>query len=250
MKKTILVLAALVTLVSITTYAQDTTRHTMSGIRFSADMPITHNASLTRIQNKLVQTGLNADGVGDLIFNFAISSVRDGPKWMTETRLIGTLTSEDGPVVGGAIQRGRLYGFGIGVSEMYKVISTRRFIAGVVGGYDAMWYRLSLLPVDRDNVLLANIARNPAVYNPIRFRHGSYLNLQGGIEANLRVYWFKKAYEEIRFGGRVGYQLPFLWNKQWELNDGTVADLPSFRANMLYYQFGLTFFPKKQKKKP
>lgn len=181
--------------------------------------------------------------------NFVVSLVRDNPKWMSESRFIGTLTTEDGPVVSMAVRRGRLYGFGVGLSGMYKLINTRQFIVGPVVGYDVMLYRLSLLPVDRDNVLLANVAANPAAYNPVTFRQGFYLNLQGGIGGDIRVYWFKKTYDELRFGGRIGYQLPFLRNQKWEFNDGNVSDLPAFKANMLYYQFGLTLFPKKLSRK-
>jgi hypothetical protein len=46
------------------------------------------------------------------------------------------------------------------------MVNTRRFIVGPMLGYDFVWYRLALLPVDRTNVLLANIANNPAAYNP------------------------------------------------------------------------------------
>lgn len=249
MRNKITVVALLVTLGSFASQAQDTTRRSVSGIRLSVEVPLMDNTSLKRIQDKLLQTGLNADGVGSSFGNFVVSFLRDNPKWLNETRFIGTLTTEDGPVVSAAVRRGRLYGFGLGFSGMYKAINTRRFIVGPVLGYDVMWYRLSLLPVDRDNVLLANVAANPAAYNPVTFRQGLYLNLHGGVGADVRVYWFKKAYDELRFGARVGYQLPFLRNQKWEFNDGSVADLPAFRANLLYYQAGLTLFPKKQSKR-
>ena len=246
MKNRAIIVGLLIGLVSLVSQAQDTTQRSMRGIRLSVEVPLMDNTSLVRIQDKLLQTGLNADNVGSSFGNFVISSVRDNRKWMSETRFIGTLTTEDGPVVSGAVRRGRLYGFGLGFSGMYKAINTRRFIVGPVLGYDIMWYRLSLLPVDRDNVLLANVAANPAAYNPVTFRQGLYVNLHGGVGADVRVYWFKKTYDELRFGARVGYQLPFLRNRQWEFNDGSVADLPEFRANLLYYQAGLTLFPKKQ----
>ena len=248
MKTRIIVSGLFFLLTSFKGQAQDTTRRSMSGFRFAMEIPLTDNTSLKRIQDKLLQTGINADGVGSSFGNFVVAFVGDKPKLMSETRLIGTLTTEDGPVVGGAVRRGRLYGFGFGFTELYKLVNTRRFIVGPTLGYDLMWYRLSLLPVDRDNVLLANVAANPAAYNPVRFRQGFYVNLQGAINADIRVYWLKEVFDELRFGGRVGYQLPFLWNKNWELNDGTVADLPAFRANMVYYQFGLTLFPKRQPK--
>ncbi|WP_461052067.1 hypothetical protein [Spirosoma arcticum] len=246
MKKGIVIASLLIGLVSFVSQAQDTTRRSVRGLRFSVEVPLVDNTSLVRIQDKLLQTGLNADGVGSSFGNFVISLVRDNRKWMSETRFIGTLTTEDGPVVSGAVRRGRLYGFGLGFTEMYRLINTRRFIVGPMLGYDIMWYRLSLLPVDRDNVLLANVAANPAIYNPVTFRQGLYVNLHGGVGADVRVYWFKKTYDELRFGARVGYQLPFLRNQQWEFNDGNVADLPAFKANLLYYQAGLTLFLKKQ----
>ncbi|AQG81892.1 hypothetical protein [Spirosoma montaniterrae] len=114
-------------------------------------------------------------------------------------------------------------------------------------GYDIMWYRLALLPVQRNNVPLATVVNNPATFSVTNLHQGFNLNLHGAIGADVRLYWLRKVYEEIRLGGRVGYQLPFLLtDRKWALNDGSVADLPSFQPRLLYYQFGLTFFAKKR----
>ena len=221
----------------------------MAGFRISAETGFRPNNSLLAIQQKLQQTNIDTKDIGSTFGNIVFSFVRDNPKYVGETRFIGTFTTEDGPVVSPAVRRARLYGFGIGFSGTYKLINTRRFVVGPVLGYDVMWYRLSLLPVDRDNLLLANIANNPASYNPVTFRQGFYLNLHGAVAADYRVYWFQKYYNEFRFGARVGYQLPFLRNGPWQFNDGTVGDLPGFQAKMLYYQFGITGFVKKPSRK-
>ena len=245
MKNGIIIASLLIGLASVVGQAQDTTRRSIVGFKVSGEVGFQPNNSLLSIQRKLQQTNIDTKDFGSTFGNVVFSFVRDNRKYTGETRFVGTFTTEDGPVVSPAVRRARLYGFGIGFSAMYKMLNTRRFIVGPVLGYDIMWYRLSLLPVDRDNLLLANIANNPAAYNPVTFRQGLYLNLHGAIAADYRVYWLKKYYNEFRFGGRAGYQLPTLRNGPWAFNDGTVGDLPGFQAKMLYYQFGISVFFKK-----
>lgn len=245
MKNGIMVTSLIIALVSVASQAQDTTRRSMVGFRVSGEIGFRPNNSLLSIQQKLQQTNIDTKDIGSTFGNVVFSFVRDNRKYTGETRVLGMFTTENGPVVSPAVRRARLYGFGVGSSGTYKILNTRRFIVGPMLGYDIMWYRLSLLPVDRDNLLLANIANNPAAYNPVTFRQGFYLNLHGAIAADYRVYWLKKYYDEFRFGTRVGYQLPFMRNGPWAFNDGTVADLPGFQAKMLYYQFGISAFFKK-----
>lgn len=249
MKNRMVAVGLLVALLSAASQAQDTTRRSMAGFRFGAEIGLQPNNSLTNIGQTLQQTNIDANDIGNTFGNAVFSFVRDHQKYMAETRFVGMGPVSNGPVVSPAVRRARLYGFGLGFSYMHKVINTRRFIVGPVLGYDFMWYRLSLLPVDRDNLLLASIANNPAAYNPVTFRQGFYLNLHGAIAADYRVYWFQKYYNEFRFGARVGYQLPIMRNGPWQFNDGTVGNLPGFQAKMLYYQFGITGFVKKPSRK-
>lgn len=245
MKNGTTVFALLMVLTSFASQAQDTTQRSMVGFKVSGEVGFRPNNSLLSIQQKLQQTSIDTKDFGNTLGNVVFSFVRDNRNYTGETRFVGTFTTEDGPVVSPAVRRARLYGFGIGFSGTFKMINTRRFIVGPMLGYDIMWYRLSLLPVDRDNLLLANIANNPAAYNPVTFRQGLYVNLHGAVAADYRVYWLRKYYDEFRFGARVGYQLPTLRNGLWSFNDGTVGDLPGFQAKMLYYQFGITVFIKK-----
>ncbi len=106
-----------------------------------------------------------------------------------------------------------------------------------------MWYRLAIKPQNSQNIPLGAVVANPAAYNTIRFRQGFYSELFAAVGADVRLYWFKKYYDEIRFGLRAGYQLPFLASRTWFYDDGQVPDLPAFRSNMLYIQYGFTFFP-------
>jgi hypothetical protein len=245
MKNRIVVVGLLITLASVMGRAQDTTRRSVRGFRLGAELGLLPNNSLTSIGQTLQQTSIDAGDVGNTFSNFVLSFVRDNRKYMAETRFVGMGPTNNGPTVSPAVRRARLYGFGVGFSGTYKVVNTRRFIVGPMLGYDVMWYRLSLLPVDRDNLLLANVANNPAAYNPVTFRQGLYLNLHVAAAVDYRVYWFKRYYDEFRFGARVGYQLPFLRDGPWRFNDGTIGDLPGFQAKTLYFQFGFTFFPKK-----
>lgn len=245
MRNGIIIASLLNGLISLAGQAQDTTRRSFGGLRVSWELSSQRNNSLTSIGQTLQQTNIDSRNVGNTFGNFVFSFVRDNRKYTGETRLLGVMTTNEGPSVDAAIRRARLYGFGFGASGTYKMISTRRFIVGPMLGYDIMWYRLSLLPVERNNVQLASIASNPAAYNPVTFRQRS-LNVHTAVAVDYRVYWFQKYYNELRFGARVGYQLPILREGQWRFNDGTVGDLPGFQAKMLYYQFGVAMFPKKQ----
>jgi hypothetical protein len=248
MKNRKLLMGLLAILTAATVHGQDTTKRSVTGFRFGIESGLLTNNSLIAIQQKLQQTNVDAKAVGDRLNNVTFSFVRDWPKHTAETRFLFTAASTNGPTVSPAIRRARLSGFGVGFSDTYKLINTRRFIVGPMLGYDIMWYRLSLLPVDRDNLLLTNIANNPAAYNPITFRQGLYLNLHAAAAVDYRFHWFKKYYDEFRLGARVGYQLPFLREGRWRFNDGTIGDLPGLQAKMLYWQFSVSFFPRKQAK--
>ena len=243
MKSRIRAVSILLMLGSVTGYAQDTTRRSTAGLRFGVEVGLQRNNSLINMGQTLQQTNIDAREVGNTFGNFVFLFVRDNRNYTGETRLLGMTTVNQGPLVNSAIRRAQLYGFGLGASGIYKMVNTRRFIVGPMLGYDFVWYRLALLPVDRTNVLLANIANNPAAYNPVTFRQRS-LNLHAAGAVDYRMYWFQKYYNEFRFGAHVGYQLPILREGQWRFNDGTVSDLPGFQAKTLYYQFGISMFPK------
>ncbi|MBC3785333.1 hypothetical protein [Spirosoma utsteinense] len=246
MKNRIIGIGLLIAGAATTGQAQDTTKRSVTGFRFGTESGLLTNNSLTAIQQKLQQTNIDAKAVGDKFSNVTFSFVRDWPKHTAETRFLFMGTTSNGPAVSPAIRRARLSGFGVGFSGTYKLINTRRFIVGPMFGYDMMWYRLALLPVDRDNLLLATIANNPAAYNPVTFRQGLYLNLHAAAAGEYRLYWLKRYYDELRVGARVGYQLPSFGQGQWRFNDGTIGDLPRFQPKMLYYQVGVSFFPKKR----
>ncbi len=237
------------TLATVTGQAQDTTRRSMAGFRGGVESGFVTNNSLVSIQQKLQQTNIDAGAVGDRVINMGFSFVRDWPKHTAETRFLFTGATNNGPVVSPAIRRARFSGFGFGFSETYKLINTRRLVAGPMAGYDIMWYQLALLPVDRNNLLLATVVNNPVAYTPVTFRQGLQLNLHAAAAVDYRFYWLQKYYNEWRVGARMGYQLPVGRGGPWRINDGNMGDLPGFRANMLYYQFSLSVFPKSAKER-
>jgi hypothetical protein len=242
-------IALLVMLTAVAVQAQDTTKRSTVGFRTSVESGFLTNNSLGSIQQKLQQTSIDAGAVGDRFINVGFSFVRDWPKHTTETRFLFMGATTNGPVVSPAIRRARLSGFGVGFADTYKLINTRRLVAGPMLGYDFMWYRLALLPVDRNNLSLATVANNPAAYNPVTFRQGLQLNLHAAAAVDYRFYWLPKYYKEWRAGARVGYQLPVGRSGPWRINDGTIGDLPGFRASMLYYQFSISVFPKSVKER-
>jgi hypothetical protein len=249
MKNKLTIIGLWFTIATVTGQAQDTTRRSTVGFRACVESGFLTNKSLVSIQQKLQQTSINAEAVGDRVINMGFSFVRDWPKHTAETRFLFTGATNNGPVMSPAIRRARFSGFGFGSSDTYKLINTRRLIAGPMVGYDIMWYQLSLLPVERNNLLLATVANNPAAYNPVTFRQGLQLNLHAAAAVDYRFYWFQKYYNEWRVGARVGYQLPVGRTRSWRINDGNMGDLPGFRANMLYYQFSVSFFPKSAKER-
>ncbi|AQG81893.1 hypothetical protein [Spirosoma montaniterrae] len=86
---------------SFASFGQDSTQtKTLVGLRIGVEAPLMRNSSLQTIQDKLLQTNVDADGVGDTFGNFVISFVRDGRRNTSETRFVGTLTGEDGPHIG------------------------------------------------------------------------------------------------------------------------------------------------------
>ena len=235
MKSRLTKIGLLIALTAVTVQAQDTTRRSTTGFRTYVESGFLTNNSLVSIQQKLQQTNIDAGAVGDKFINVGFSFMRDWPKHTTETRFLFTGATNNGPVVSPAIRRARLSGFGFGFSETYKLINTRRLVAGLMAGYDIMWYQLALLPVERNNLLLATVVNNPAAYTPVTFRQGLQLNLHAAAAVDYRFYWLQKYYNEWRVGARLGYQLPVGRSGPWRINDGTMGDLPGFRANMLYY---------------
>lgn len=249
MKNSRTIISLLVMLTASTAWAQDTTSRSVTGLRFSLEAGLQENKSLTIIQQQLRQANVDASAIGNVAGNIVLSFVRDKPRHVSETRFLGTLPLTDGVSAGAPVRRASFYGLGFGFSDMYKLVDTRRFLVGPLLGFDFMWYRLSLLPLDRDNLSLANIANNPAAYSTVTFRQGSYINMHVAVAADYRVYWLKKLYNEFRFGARLGYQLPVLRNGPWRFNDGSLGDLTAFRATMPYLQLGITLLPKSAKER-
>lgn len=233
------------------TYAQDSTRvNGRVGIRAMGDIGLLKNNSLATIREQLHQTGLDASGVGDRFSTIALSFVRDYKKTYSEIR-IGLVNSDNiDPANSPIDKRVTFYGYGFGGSSTFKLINSQRFIVGPTVGYDFMWYRLRILPQNSQNLSLTNIVANPAYYNTIKLRQGFYMNVHAALGAEYKTGWFKKLYDELRIGVRVGYQLPLIRSDKWRYTDGVVGDVAGFKSNMLFSQIGFTFISKVRNNRP
>ena len=240
--KTALLLLGMCLFIAMSTaYAQDgETDKPRFGLRFGLEMGTFYNSRLAGMGNVLRQLNVDTRAVGPLPANGVMSLVMDGNRVTSELRYVTPFSFHEDtpPAPTSAERRARFYGYGVGGSFTLKLINTRRFIVGPTLGYDLVWYRLDLLPVEQKNVAIGSVVNNPTGYVVNTLKQNVNQNLQIGLSGELRIHWQR----EIRLGTRLGYQLPVGTSARWSLNDGYVGDLPAFRANMLYGQLSGTLF--------
>ena len=218
--------------------AQDSTdavTYPRIGLRYGAELGTFANSRLAQMQQIMRRLDVDTRSLSTYPVSSWVGFVVEGKQATAEFRLIRSGSfSGDSPQMDvlNPVGRAKFYGVGAGVSVTAHWIRTRRFVAGPTVGYDMVWYRLDLLPVAKTNVPVANVVQNPPAYATTTFEQNANQNLHLAFGSDVRIHW----YREVRFGMRVGYQLPIATSKQWALNDGTVGDLPAYRANMLYVQ--------------
>lgn len=207
------------------------------GFRFAVEKGVTNNASLAAMQQILQPLNVNTKNAAGFVLNTIFAVVFDYQKGYGEIRYVNTRTSSENyqEVVGNPVSRAKFYGYGVGFTAIRELIDTRRFIVGPTVGYDLMWYRLDLLPVNYQNVPINNVVQNQAAYTPTTLKDTGF-NLHLAVDAEVRF----RVIREYGIGTRFGYQLPLSRSKQWQLNDGNISDLPTFRASMFFLQIHMT----------
>jgi hypothetical protein len=213
------------------------------GFGFWGSGALTRNSNFAAIRQTLTTAGADPSSIGDYQQQYGFSLISETRRGYTESRFLYTTAGDERDEnMASLTKQTRFYGFGLGIGYTWTLVNTRRFIVGPSLGYQFMWYRLAVKPQNARTIPLNAVVANPATFNTVRFRQGFYWEGYAALSAEVRVYWFKKLYDEIRFGARVGYQLPLVASRTWSYDDGRVPELPAFRSNMLFAQFGATFF--------
>ncbi len=209
------------------------------GFRFAVDKGVATNTSLASMQAALQQLNVNTKQVGGFPMHSIAALLLDNKKSYGEIRFVSTRSSSDGyqEVNLNPVSRAKFYGYGFGFTGTRKIINTKRFIVGPTFGYDLMWYRLDFLSADYNNVPIKNVVQNQAAYTPTTL-YDANMTMHLAVDAEVRF----RIIREFQTGARFGYQFPLGTSKQWRLNDGTISDLATYRANMFFLQINLMYF--------
>ena len=246
MKNTLL--AGLILLVSSGyAYAQDnadssdSAKKYQSGFGVYAEVGVLPNSSFKGIRDQM--KALNIEPFEPVMASIVLAKRMETEKFYMESRLIlmnSTKHRKDDDVI-----RGMFRGIGLGVDASPKFVNSTRWNLLVPIGWDIMLYQLRVK--NNQSASLAQVIQNPNNFKSMKLYNGSF-NLHAGIGADYKMNLFSKVYDKVYISAKATYHLPVFRRGQWRSDDVKINDLPSFKANQLYAQLGLVFFPKSSHK--
>jgi hypothetical protein len=241
---TILVLLASISYVSAQdepTDSADSTHKYMTGFAVYAEVGLLSNKSFNGIRDRMNE--LNIKPFERVMASVVLAKRMESEKFFMESRLIlmnSTKHNNDDDIM-----RGMFRGIGLGVDASPKFVNSTRWNVLVPIGWDIMLYQLRVK--NNQSATLGQVIQNPNTFKSVKMYNGS-INLHGGVGVDYKMNLFPKVYEKVYISAKATYHLPVFRRGQWRGDDVKVTDLPSFKANQLYAQLGLVFFPKKSNK--
>lgn len=240
-------LAGLVLLLSsVCAHAQDeadssaSERKYQSGFGVYAEVGVLPNSSFKGIRDRF--KALNIEPFEPVMASVVLAKRMETDKFYMESRLIlmnSTKHNDDD------VMRGMFRGIGLGVDASPKFVNSARWNVLVPIGWDIMLYQLRVK--NNKSASLGQVIQNPNDFKSMKLYNGSF-NLHGGIGADYKMNLFPKVYDKVYISAKATYHLPVFRRGQWRSDDVKITDLPSFKANQLYAQLGLVFFPKRTHK--
>lgn len=204
-----------------------------------AEFGLLSNNSFKAIRDQM--KALNIKPFENLMASIVLAKRFETEKFFVESRLIlmnSTKYSNDDNVAKGIFR-----GIGIGTDASPKFVNSKHWNVLVPIGWDLMLYQTRVK--NDQTATYSQVVNNPNGYRGVKLRSGSF-NLHAGLGADYKMNLFPKVYDKVYISGKVTYHLPVFRTGRWKGDDVKVTDLPSFKANQLYAQIGLVFFPKYQ----
>lgn len=238
-------LAILTLLVSIGyAHAQDDTDSSASAKKYQtgfavyAEFGVLPNKSFKGIRDQM--KALNIEPFEPVMASVVLARRMETDKFFMESRLI--LMNSSKYKDDNNVMRGMFRGIGLGVDASPKFVNSSRWNLLVPIGWDIMLYQLRVK--NNKSASLGQVIQNPSNFSSMKLYNGSF-NLHAGIGADYKMNLFPKVYDKVYLSAKATYHLPIFKRGQWRGDDVTITDLPSFKANQLYAQLGLVFFPKR-----
>lgn len=215
----------------------DSTRKYISGFGVYAEVGVLSNNSFKGIRERMKE--LNIKPFEPVMASVVLSKRLETDRFYMENRLILMNSTKHGG--NKDIPKGMFRGIGIGIDASPKLVNSDRWNLLIPIGWDLMLYQVRIK--NNKSATLAQVVQNPNNFQSMKLYNGS-LNLHGGVGADYKMNLFPKVYDKVYLSAKVTYHLPVLRRGQWRGDDVRISDLPSFKANQLYTQLGLVFFPK------
>jgi hypothetical protein len=221
--------------------SSDTTKKYQTGFAVYAEVGVLPNNSFKGIRDQM--RALNIKPFESVMTSIVLAKRMETDKFFMESRLIlmnSTKHNNDKDV-----SRGMFRGIGIGADASPKFVNSTRWNLLVPIGWDLMLYQLRVK--NNKSASLAQVIQNPNNFTTMKLYSGS-VNLHAGIGADYKMNLFPKVYDKVYISAKATYHLPIFKRGEWRGDDVRISDLPSFKANQLYAQLGLVFFPKRSRK--
>lgn len=209
----------------------------MSGMAVYAEFGVLSNSSFKAIRNQMKT--LNIKPFEDLMASIVLAKRIETEKFFAESRLIlmnSTKYNNDDNQ-----SKGLFRGIGIGVDASPKFVNSTHWNVLIPIGWDLMLYQVKVK--NDQTASFSQVVSNPNGYRSAKIHNGSF-NLHAGIGVDYKMNLFPKVYDKVYISSKVTYHLPVARMGKWRGDDVKITDLPSFKANQLYAQIGLVFFPK------
>jgi len=243
MKNKLLLTAVFFTLFLNVASAQDsfdttsTAKKYKSGLAVYAEFGLLSNNSFKGIRNEMRALGIKP--FENVMASIVLAKRMETEKFFAESRLILMNSTKHG--YDDNVSKGIFRGVGIGVDASPKFVNSTHWNLLIPIGWDLMLYQVKVK--NNQTASFGQVVQNPNAYNSAKLHNGSF-NLHAGIGADYKMNLFPKVYDKVYISGKVSYHLPVARMGRWRGDDVKVTDLPSFKANQLYAQIGLVFFPK------
>jgi hypothetical protein len=212
-----------------------------SGMAVYAEVGVLPNSSFKAIRDNF--KALNIRPFEPVMASVVLAKRMETEKFFAETRLIlmnSTKHDRDDNV-----RKGSFRGIGIGADASPKFVNSTRWNVLIPIGWDLMFYRLRVK--NDQSASLAQVVQNPNAYHSVKLNNASF-NLHAGLGVDYKMNLFPKVYDKVYISAKATYHLPVFRMGKWRGDDVKITDLPSFKANQLYAQLGLVFFPKEMHK--
>ncbi|PWJ58697.1 hypothetical protein CLV98_10362 [Dyadobacter jejuensis] len=218
-----------------------TARRIHTGMTLYGEFGLLSNSSFSAIRDKMNQEGIKP--FESLMAAIVLAKRFEGERWFVENRLI--LMNSTNYTKDRDDTKGYFGGIGIGVMAGPKLLNTRKWNVLLPIGYDLMLYRMMVK--NNQKASLGQIAQNASSYQPAKL-YSANININAGLGVDYKIYLKEGFADRMYISTKANYHLALFRKGDWRGQDVRVSDLPAFKPDQLYWQIGLTIFPRKQQR--